>query len=410
MHALDMVHAANALSGAAFLGLGLWVASVRSKNRANLAFALYALAWAGAVFVVNLAFEVDHVNAVTVHARSFFEVFVTLGLVLLVARYPSAIGRNDITLVVLSALFALGLVLSGGVSAVAFNTPTLPTALERFSASFGNVTLGAGLWGALCFLALRWRASGPSARRSIAFISIAIGLWPAYATADQLILANPGLVTWLAWAAAPVLLVLLWLVNAARDEGRHARVVAWAWLAAMLAAMVERTFTAPDADLLGYGIVRLAGVVIIAYAIVRHQLLDIDVKVRWTLSKSTIAAAFIAVFFIASEAAQQFFGETLGSAYVGIAAAGALVFAIAPLQRIAEGLVNRALPVAEAPQPTLDERKAKLYIRLARRLRADGEISREDERNLAHLAQELGIGAGDALDLRQALDDEELPV
>ncbi|HEV8359277.1 MAG TPA: hypothetical protein VGR28_02360, partial [Candidatus Thermoplasmatota archaeon] len=44
-----------------------------------------------------------------------------------------------------------------------------------------------------------------------------------------------------------------------------------------------------------------------AYALLRHQLFDIDLKVKWTIKQSTVAGMFIGVFFIVSEGAQQVF-------------------------------------------------------------------------------------------------------
>ncbi|MBI4394017.1 MAG: hypothetical protein HY556_09520 [Euryarchaeota archaeon] len=84
-------------------------------------------------------------------------------------------------------------------------------------------------------------------------------------------------------------------------------------------------------------------VLLVSYGIVRTHLFDVDLKIKWTIKQSTVAAAFIAVFFIASEAAQAFFAGSLGP-YVGIVAAGALVFALAPLQRAADRVANAAMP------------------------------------------------------------------
>ncbi|HVL46938.1 MAG TPA: hypothetical protein VM889_00095 [Candidatus Thermoplasmatota archaeon] len=146
-------------------------------------------------------------------------------------------------------------------------------------------------------------------------------------------------------------------------------------------------------------------VAVLSYGILRHQLLGFDVKVRWTISKSTVAAVFIAVFFVASEAAQQFLGETLGSTYVGIAAAGALVFALAPLQRAAERLAERAVPVAEpAPAAAAPGAEEETYRVTVRKYLADGMITRAEEGHLARLATRLGIEAERAHDLRHEIE------
>ena len=62
----------------------------------------------------------------------------------------------------------------------------------------------------------------------------------------------------------------------------------------------------------------------------------------------TQASALLPVVLgvIASEATQQFFGARRGSAVRAIGAAGALVFAIAPLQRMAECVAEKPVPVS----------------------------------------------------------------
>lgn len=82
---------------------------------------------------------------------------------------------------------------------------------------------------------------------------------------------------------------------------------------------------------------------------------------------------------------------------MGIAAAGALVFAIAPLQRFAERVASRAVPLAQGGGP--DTRESR-YRTVLRRFLADGKVSIEEERVLAHLADDLGISSGRAFELR----------
>ncbi|MGQ0536137.1 MAG: hypothetical protein ACT4PT_08700, partial [Methanobacteriota archaeon] len=109
-----------------------------------------------------------------------------------------------------------------------------------------------------------------------------------------------------------------------------------------------------------------------------------------------------------SEGTQVLFGRE--NPWIGVVAAGLLVFALAPLQKVADRIANAAVP-----QPGSGMREAgsggrasklDVYRATARRLLADGRFSREDERTLARLAQELGIGAADALDVREALERE----
>lgn len=146
---------------------------------------------------------------------------------------------------------------------------------------------------------------------------------------------------------------------------------------------------------------------IVTYGILRYNLFTIDRKLRFAISKSTVAAVFIAVFFIASEAAQQFLGDQLGSTYVGIGVAGTLVFAMAPLQRVAEKLAEKAVPVINPPAATTTDQRHKesTYRDALRMALHDRKVTRAEDLTLARLAEGLGIGAGRALEIRHEVEE-----
>lgn len=152
------------------------------------------------------------------------------------------------------------------------------------------------------------------------------------------------------------------------------------------------------------GVMGLSLPLLVTYAIVRHQLFDIDVKVRWTIKQSTLAGAFIGIFFVVSESAQTFFTDTTGATYLGIAAAGMLVFAISPLQRVAERVAHAALPEA---RPLGDFDKAQriaLYREQVRAAWADGRLSR-DERRLLNVARDrLGLSMEEAARIENEIE------
>ncbi len=138
-----------------------------------------------------------------------------------------------------------------------------------------------------------------------------------------------------------------------------------------------------------FGLWSLFHALVTSYAIARHQLLGLDAKVRWTLKQSTIAAAFIAVFFAAQEATQALLDER--SVSVGIGAAALLVFLLAPLQRFAERLSSRALPNgAPVRDWDMDERTA-VYREALHLAWANGTVTRAERLHLAKLRERLGI-------------------
>ena len=64
---------------------------------------------------------------------------------------------------------------------------------------------------------------------------------------------------------------------------------------------------------MAYTLGTLISVPLIAYDILRSQLLDIDLGIRWTIKQSTLAAAVVAIFFMISEGANRFLSAELGA-------------------------------------------------------------------------------------------------
>ncbi|HLE96946.1 MAG TPA: hypothetical protein VI997_06195, partial [Candidatus Thermoplasmatota archaeon] len=185
--------------------------------------------------------------------------------------------------------------------------------------------------------------------------------------------------------------------------GRLARNLAWLAVATPLLGLALNVFFGGGiaVDAAGTaGIARLAMAAILAYAILRHQLFDLDVKVKWTLRRGTLAAMFLAVFFVVAQVAQTFLTDALGLV-VGGMAAGLLLFAIAPLQRMAERVADVAMPGVRDPRERAVALGADEAYREALRMALeDGVITPAEERSLARMARQLGIDPERALDLR----------
>lgn len=133
-----------------------------------------------------------------------------------------------------------------------------------------------------------------------------------------------------------------------------------------------------------------------AYGILTTQLFDIDLKIKWTLEKSTLAAVFVAVFFVVSEGAQVLFAGFAGSDVLGVLAAGALVFFMAPLQSLATRLGDAAMPHVEDTEAYRAKRKRAVYRASLEELLADGRVTGKERRMLGRLQDELGLGGGEA--------------
>jgi hypothetical protein len=247
-------------------------------------------------------------------------------------------------------------------------------------------------------------------RRGLLTMSVALVFWPAmigvYGLRQYLFSGPFFQYHYLAAGLFVLAAGILWLFNIAVDArlSRAARNAAWVVFAALAFGAFDAVVLAKAFDYSFnsggpfFGLARLATVVILAHAILNQQVLGMDVKLRFALSKSTIAAVFIAVFFIVSETAQPFFGTQFNSAYVGIAGAGALVFAMAPLQRAAERLAEKAVPVTAAaapgrtPGPAADgDGQEAIYRKALRVALRDRVLTRAEEGHLYDLAEALRI-------------------
>ncbi|HEX2022280.1 MAG TPA: hypothetical protein VHH36_06170 [Candidatus Thermoplasmatota archaeon] len=135
---------------------------------------------------------------------------------------------------------------------------------------------------------------------------------------------------------------------------------------------------------------------LLARALLRHQLFDFDLKVKRGLARGVVAAAFVAAFFIASEGAQQLLSDQLGP-LVGLFAAGLLVFALAPLQRLAERVSDAAMPRVTGSPEYVAYRKLQVYRATLESALADGEVTPRERAVLERLRKELGVVEEDAV-------------
>lgn len=145
-------------------------------------------------------------------------------------------------------------------------------------------------------------------------------------------------------------------------------------------------------------VVEIVFMLLVTYGILKVQLLDIDLKVRFAIKSGTLAAAFVAVFLIVAQVAEAVAQRYVGNVgwLLGAVAAGLLLFALTPLQRIAERVAHRAVPHARRiDEMALDER-LDFYREQARIAWEDGALHRKERALLIGLRTRLGIPASDA--------------
>lgn len=402
----------NAASGLLFVALGLAVARVGARERANAAFAAFAIAFGLAWLAINLGttgstFDPprDGAEAASLAVYAACLLGAAGALLVLAARFPAPPAPADRRVFLAGAAFALAT--AALLAASALRAPSTH-AVNRL-AVVGDAAVVSGMLGAAALFALRYPGGNRHAS-AYAVMAAALAVPAAFSSAigfgffvrhNGAGVAAPDLLDGAALLAPSLLLAVLWLGAALRAPAHAAtaRNVALVTLGALLAGAVAARFAAANGDHWGFGATRTAGVVILAYAIVRHQLLGIDVKLRWTISRGTIGASFVAVFFVVSEGAQALLGASQGPV-VGVLAAGALVFALAPLQRVAERIAHAAVPVAGGA-PSDAESAYRAAVRIALR---DGVLTQEEERALLRLAEHAGISATRALAIHEEME------
>jgi hypothetical protein len=156
--------------------------------------------------------------------------------------------------------------------------------------------------------------------------------------------------------------------------------------------------TMPDVAWLAkfvYALGTLFYVPLIAYGILRAHLFDIDLRVRWTIKQSTLAAAVVVIMFVLSEGAERLLSSELGN--VGsLLVAALVVFALTPLQRFAERVATAAMPNTHNTPEYAASRKIQVYEEAVSEAHFEGGISEKERALLIRLRDSLGISASDA--------------
>jgi hypothetical protein len=202
-------------------------------------------------------------------------------------------------------------------------------------------------------------------------------------------------------AASLLLASALWLRRSALAEGADARrcaAVALVVPAFMLAGLVLMWRFSESFGM--FGIARLVGMGLLTYAILRHQLLDIEVKLKWTINRGTLAGVFLAVFFIVAQLAQSYLSSELGLLAGGVAA-GLMLFALTPLQRFAERVADTAMPGVKAASAMSAAERVQVYRDAAHEAWSDGVLERNERALLDKLQQSLRLSRDEAMRIEQ---------
>ncbi len=141
--------------------------------------------------------------------------------------------------------------------------------------------------------------------------------------------------------------------------------------------------------------------ILFVYGVLKSQLFDIDLKIKWTLKQSTVAAIFLATFFILSEGTQAALENRTGSTAIAIGGAALLLLFLAPLQRLGDRVSDAALPHVKDTAEYRTVRKREVYKAALESALQDGVVTEKERDVLATLADQLDITAGEARTLER---------
>jgi hypothetical protein len=162
----------------------------------------------------------------------------------------------------------------------------------------------------------------------------------------------------------------------------------------------SKSYAVVDTDASGlpyvmYALGTLVAVPLITYGILRTQLFDIDLRIRWTIKQSTLAALIVAIIFLISEGASTFLSAELGT-IAGLFGAAVVMFFLTPLQHFAERVAATAMPNTNNTPEYVAFRKMQVYEAALIDAMSEAGISAKERALLVHLRESLGITVADA--------------
>jgi hypothetical protein len=129
---------------------------------------------------------------------------------------------------------------------------------------------------------------------------------------------------------------------------------------------------------------------LLAYGILKVQLFDIDLKIKTGIRRSAVGAAFVLAFLIASQLVQNYTNSKWGVAG-GAVAAGLLLFAVRPLERVASRVADTAMPKVRDSPDYVAARKEDVYRHALESALRDGSVTAKERSLLLRLAEDLGL-------------------
>lgn len=153
-----------------------------------------------------------------------------------------------------------------------------------------------------------------------------------------------------------------------------------------------------------HGLMYAAYVPLLAYAVLRHQLLEIDLRVRFVLRQGSVGAVVAGVFLVVSELLESI--VRVEGVMLGVLLAAVIAIVLHPAQRLAERFVSAVMPGVRPSAEYLDHRRVVVFRGALESAVAGGTVSERERGILARLKQDLGISDEEAAAIERSVREE----
>jgi hypothetical protein len=422
------------LTGVALVGLGVALFVLDVGNRAQRVFALILVLRGLTFFLGPLRFEADSASqsALWANLAPYTILPVVPLLVYFLSLYPRPRGLGKTrgrSLLLLAATGGILLWYLLDHSRYAMVSLTQPARYENLGPLFTFTGLRLPMLAAVgLVLAFEYRKAPRASAGFSMFLLIAAftlnGLYDGVLAVLDLVEAHRDGIdigagwAWTSWWLPPLALavalttcaVLAPVLAMARTDTSLQEVTRFFVIAVPLALLTPFVRVLPyDAALdhatFIFGIWRLLIPFLIAYALMRYQLFDLDLRLKAGVRRGIIVGAFTITFFLVSEAAENLLQGDRGTLF-GIVAAGVLALGSRPLKAFADRASDAFMPDTKPIAEQSYRERLAFYLEQYKLVNRDGHVTPKERRMLDRLRTTLWLPEDAVHDL-EAL--QELP-
>lgn len=142
---------------------------------------------------------------------------------------------------------------------------------------------------------------------------------------------------------------------------------------------------------------------IMAYGILKLQMLDIEIRLKTTIKNGVLAGIFVVLFYLISEGSSELVSNQLGG-IIGFAASALLTLFLTPLHRWAERFASKLVSADIDDADYAQSRSLQMYSAAVEETLAYGEVTQAQILLLERLRESLNLSPDDVARLEQSLN------